>query len=625
MSGRSRAVKDEVQPRGAAEELVAAWARFIDILGSGDALTVIGTEEAVEALLVRSSIENLVEQGADLDRKVLDSLDEQFRKLEHVLVKTRVALYRDAEPAAHWWWRAGEPAEAAHEPFSDVAAIAARKAVHTNTVRAAIHSGELPARRVGRTFLVASRDVDNWEPRGVGRPSQALRAVDSLLAEFNKANEAGLVEAAHEVAARLAIEASSGARCLAVAIDSYNRGLHSESLVWLDRARELGLDRERLAKAALVRGLALIQLQQPKEAVAELRDVPAPSSLRWRFSAALADALLAANEPDEAEVVVDAGMMDQPDAAELRYVAARIRFHHERPGSALEHIVAFRTTKPDDIAGLLLHGSILGRLADLAQEDGLYRDAKELFERALAAGDPRGHAKLALTCARTGDWQESLDHVAAIRDVARPDLIDQLVRAALFGATDHGGMKEAFAAAEEAEARMSSTPLTRIFAAMAYGSRGQNRQGLKLLERDLSKGIPERPEIDCWAGIAYLSLGDAQSALNRLQRFAGTPGRPEFAYVLWGQAAAAAGDIDQALSALSNLKDRDSSLGRLADLSLEIIDQQGRARWRPARLFREIAGHVRLGGLSGFLDPTWDLEHRDVSVISERGLLTAGP
>jgi tetratricopeptide (TPR) repeat protein len=217
-----------------------------------------------------------------------------------------------------------------------------------------------------------------------------------------------------------------------------------------------------------------------------------------------------------------------------------------------------------------------------------------------------------------------LDHVSAIRDVARQDLVDQLVRAALFGATDHGGMDAAFAAATEAERRVSRTPMTRIFAALALGSHGRKKQGLELLDRDVSKGIPDLPEIDCWAGIAYLSLGDARGALNRLQRFAGSPDRPEFAYVLWGQAAAAAGEIDQALSALSNLKDTDSSLGRLADLSLEIIDQQGRARWRPARLFREIAGHVRVGGLGGLLDPTWDLEHRDVSVISERGLLSAG-
>src|SRR5438874_1058887 len=71
-------------------------------------------------------------------------------------------------------------------PFVDVASVARRTGAHPNTVRAAIHAGELPARRLGRGFLVHARDVEEWAPRQRGRPARSPAVNrDALLEAFN--------------------------------------------------------------------------------------------------------------------------------------------------------------------------------------------------------------------------------------------------------------------------------------------------------------------------------------------------------------------------------------------------------------------------------------------------------
>jgi len=619
-------MSDRAQRDALATELVGAWEAFVTLLGSADGRSVLGTAEAVEALLGRSILQREIEGGVVVDPEHLRAIDEQYRASAPILRdSTRLELYGSEQPAADWWWRlaeiAGQPREA---HFEDVGAVAARKGVHPNTVRAAIHAGALPARRLGRGFLVHNRDVEEWEPRRRGRPAKRGQGSgDSDLDAFNAASTQGLLERAHEVAVQLARAPISARRCLALAIDRYNHGQHEESLVWLDRADELGLDAEGVARAALVRGLDLVQLGQPARAATGLAAVQAPASFRWRVRAALADALLAAGEPQEAATVVDDALQQDPNAGELRYLAARIRFHDERPAEALAHILAFRAVAPHDGPGLLLHGSILGRLADVSGEDQLYQDAINLFEQALPVEGERAHAKLALGFGRLGRWRESFSHVLVLRDVVQGEIVEALLQATLIGVAARGDIDDTNAAASYAEAHLSPTDLTRTFVALGHAVKGRGPEALRILETDVSTDMPTLPEVDCLAGLAYMSAGEPARAVARFRRFAFHPQTPGVGTVLWGYAAAAAGDTDLAMSAVHMLREDQSELGRLADLCIFLMDRHAE---------RTSQRSVMRGGLKSFQArspfgllrrQSWDIEHRDVSAINERSIAAA--
>jgi excisionase family DNA binding protein len=603
-----------------ADQLLASWERFVLLLESSEHRALIGTAEAVDALLARSTVERLLEGGVTVDPRRLRALDERYRRLADVLLdRTRVHLYRDGHPDEDWWWRLDELAPKAPDaPLVDVAAIAAHKRVHPNTVRAAIHSGELPARRLGRGFLVDSRDVERWVPRPRGRPAKQSFAADDLLAAFNAANSEGDIARAHEITERLVREPVTARRCLAIAIDMYNHGEHGDSLVWLARAETLGLDRDAAAKATMVRGLALVQLGRSEEAAAELSQVDPPAGLRWNVKAALAEAWLAAGQPAKAEAVVRRAIEEEPGVAELRYLTARIQFHDGRPAEALQHIVAFRNAQPDDDAGLLLHGSILGVLGDVSGEDASYVEAKRLLERARPGAPDPARVLLSLAAARLGHWEESLRYAAAARETMEPSVAEELVHAALLGAMRRTSLTDASAVAKYAEQHVRVTALTRAF--VAFGLSREGRRGEALAVLSALADQPDTPAVDCLAGLAYLSLDEPNHALARFSRLTANSDSPAFAHVLLGVAALAAGDRDRAVSAVSRLRDEPTELGVLAELTSRLLeDAVRRPSWRsqPPDVSDTVASALRSSGLPG---RSWDIEHRSVSKVTERAV-----
>lgn len=176
---------------GSADQLLEAWQRFVAILEDPTARSLIGTAEAVDGLLARSNLQRAVEADAHLDLGELARSDNQYRDLApRLLESTRIQLYGADQPVTDWWWRVAELAgEAMPGTLINVADAAAEKRVHPHTVRSAINSGELPARRLGRAFLIQRSDFARWQPRPVGRPvTGPRREADELLAAFNAAN-----------------------------------------------------------------------------------------------------------------------------------------------------------------------------------------------------------------------------------------------------------------------------------------------------------------------------------------------------------------------------------------------------------------------------------------------------
>jgi len=606
-------------------DLVEGWRRFVSLLEADTGLQLLNTAIVVDALVGRSILAREIEGGAQVQPDTLAQTDEAFRRLAAPLAtSTRVRLYEHGQPDRDWWWHVWGQDTSRVETFDDVATIARSKGVHANTVRAAIASGELRARRLGRGFLAERRDVDSWQPRGRGRPKLVPSKADRLLEAFNRATVERDFAAAHEFAEEIAASANTGRRCLALAIDAYNQGEDEAALAWLERASEFGLEPKAEARSGLVRGLALVRMGQPLKAVTVLSSVRSEPAERWRVQSALADALLAAGDGLEATTVLESAIRERPDIPELRFQAGRLHFHEEHPARALPHILAFRSTDPGDPAGLLLHGSILGRLGDLTSDDELYREAIQLFQTAATYDPVAASSKLALAYGRLGDWRSSVDSLAELpveSAVGRDSLMD----GALLGVALRGDVTDTADAAAYAEKRGLRSQLTRTFIALGQALAGNPDAALRVLEDDLPADEPAVAEVDALAGLAFVAAGKPAAAIPRLRRFANRQHGAPFAKVLCGYAAAAAGEVDLAISAIHLIREEDSELGRLADLSVYLLEQQAKELSRQS---------VVRAGLRSFEPSTsaglaerlpWDVGDRLVSAINDRSVARGTP
>jgi hypothetical protein len=86
--------------------LLARWRAFAD--GIERDLDLVGTEDAVAALIDRSLLQDELDHGAELsedDLLELGQADQAFSAAAHGLLElTDIALFEDDEPATHWWW-----------------------------------------------------------------------------------------------------------------------------------------------------------------------------------------------------------------------------------------------------------------------------------------------------------------------------------------------------------------------------------------------------------------------------------------------------------------------------------------------------------------------------------------
>ena len=230
-----------MSPTAPSTDSLSRWCRFADAVG-GDSIDVVATEDVVAAFVDRSLLQEDVDQGRHLSPEELVELDRADRAFKDaapaLLDRTQISLFKDDEPVSHWWWHIEELVLGRSSSLLlSVPEAASLKEVHPHTIRAAVKSGQVPARRLARGFLIHRRDLERWEPRSVGRP-RGTRGSDPLLEAFNEANTQGDLDRAAQVAKAIARDPSTSRRCLALALDGYNREQPDEALHWAVRAQE---------------------------------------------------------------------------------------------------------------------------------------------------------------------------------------------------------------------------------------------------------------------------------------------------------------------------------------------------------------------------------------------------
>jgi Flp pilus assembly protein TadD len=549
-------------------ELADAWRNFVDILGYEDAFEHLSTEDAVEALLARSLLEQYLGGASEVSPELLSGIrssDHGFRELAaRLLENTKVALYSDrADDPSHWWWRLeelvlGERGEA----LVSVPEAAEIKGVHPHTVRKAIHLGLLPARRLARGFLMRRGDLERWEPSSVGRPKRHGPA-DRLLEAFNEANTTGNWPRAHSIAAELMRDASSPRRRLAVAIDQFNAGSFEAAIKWSREVIEDSSSGPSAEIARIVAGRAHLALNRGAEAAVLLAEAKSPPELRWLRDVALAEAYLAAGRPRQALGVSTHIVADR---AEVLFVRARMEWHCNRIWSALESIVQFRTTRPDDLDGLMLHGAILGHVGDLASDRRAYATAYLLFRRVLRdTRSPDVYRLYGLTAARLGWWsrvRETVEYLRGFGDEGTEAA--QMIADAWLAFAGTNESPKLAAQLDFLVACVGDSPgIRRERALQLIGSYAP----LAEIEEAVSRANLPTDQEAVLRAIALASRGDPASALNLVRPLA--PNAPSAVLLTIARIALQVGNVDAARDALRSLERDDGPLARAATIALE--------------------------------------------------------
>jgi tetratricopeptide (TPR) repeat protein len=617
-----------VQPAlGSPDQLFEAWQRFAALVTDASTRSLLGTAEVVEGLLARSALQRAIEEGTSIDAADLSIADEQYRRTAASLLETtRVVLYGAEQPVTDWWWRVAELASGRPaDRLVDVAQAAQEKRVHPHTVRAAIRDLQLPARRLGRSFLILERDLARWQPRPVGRPAAGVRRpVDELLAAFNEANTRENWDRAHEVAKLLAEHPTSPRRCLAIALDAVNRGEYEGAIRWVAAARERGLDSRGQATAAVAASTALLHLRRPADALRELQTLPnaVDATLGSAASAIRIDAWLELDDVAAARAEALSAIDAFATEPASYLMAARVEFHGKRPVEALQHIVRFRERQPDDSEGLMLQGSILGQLGDELDAQNLYGQALELFRRARRAEGPRALTKIGLTVARQGRWRLALRLARSLRANGDAEGVLPVVRAALMTAEARDELE---AAIELAERWTAPTTWTTLHRAYMVGLRGEWIAASRLIEQAsrLQPGEPlELSMLRATALIAANRISDARDLLLHLAiedtPFAALPDLLELKLRVEAREERADRENDEEfLKTLERLTMEPSPVGLLAQSWFESESRRPRAQ-------DEISPSVIMSILSAsppspVASPAaWDIPHRRVSSQTER-------
>jgi excisionase family DNA binding protein len=513
---------------------------FVDALRDDDIYSAIGTAEAVEALIARSLVQDVIDAGdvpADLLARV-SAADRAYRAAAPALLaNTRIALYNDDDPTHHWWWRVeelvlGERGQA----LLSVPEAAAAKNVHPHTIRSAIRRGALPARRLARGFLIHRRDLERWTPAQVGRPRRAagIPTSDTLLDAFNDANTSSDFDRAHAIARAIAKDPSTPRRQLAMAIDALNRGDVAESIEWNDLIDVEDLPPEARETARLVRAIAYLKNGDAESAIGLLTPNATPS-LGWRGWVALAEALLSSHgKQEEARMAAQNAVAAAPGEAAPRYIAARVAWRTDHVWEALEHVTTFRALAPDDPDGRVLHGSILGFLGDLIGDSDLYGRAEQLFEEALDKR-PDVLARLGVVRCRLGRWDEALTIARQLREINAEEDVELVVEAALASvAATHrsGAIREAVA---QYDAEIGPTEPSRRYAAFAAATEADVDGTLDRLGQIDPAARAERTLLE---GLARERAGEAGAARGLFERYLSNataqPHQDEFAYwTMW--------------------------------------------------------------------------------------------
>jgi transcriptional regulator with XRE-family HTH domain len=406
---------------------------------------------------------------------------------------------------------------------------------------------------------------------------------DEILEAFNTANTSRDFDQAHEIAREIERAPTSPRRRLALALDAYNRREYDESLRWAMEAIETGdLPGPSAETAELVRASALMNLKRPREAIAVLRAVT-PTHLGWRIPATLADAYLLVRAHKTALRQAREALAMAQGAPEARYIAARAAWHANLLWEALDHIAIYRASEPDDLTGLLLHGSILGYLGGSTGDRAAYVSALAIFDQARASGDCEAARLYSLTAAQLGRWRESFrvaKQYLAIKDHdsrRHKRLIhEQIIPRALDEAGEIGPEKLE-QAANAAEQAFGPSRLISMRRAMSHAVRGDVDRTAAAFGVDLDSIGSLGPFEHLIVGVAYHHAEDHARALAIFGAHVDELPEPD-GLVRLAECAIGAGDYESARRALERLADGGGPHKEVAGLAVAMLrakDKQG--------------------------------------------------
>lgn len=459
------------------------------------------------------------------------------------------------------------------------------------------------------------------------RPGSAGADVDQVLAAFNDANTAGRFADAAEIAERMRSEPLTSRRALALALAAYNQG-DNEAAERAARSALAGdLPDGSRETALLVRSRSLLRLGRPGAAVRQLRSIPTPTQLGWLVPAAFAEAHLELDQLRAARREADRALIESAGSPEARYLAARIAWHDDRVWEALGHIAVFRAAEPDDPAGLLLHGSVLGFIGEQGAGEAAYAQALPLFEAAIPSGQCEAIRLYAQTLARLGNWREAFRRATVLLEMTDHDLethrhrVDHIV----VDAIERTWAEDPVATepiVKEAIRRFGPSPWLRRKQAMLHGLRGDVAAALASLEltEDELSSAPAEDQLAVAA--AYDVAGDEPRLYVILQRIRADLPVPA-GLVRYAESALRLGHVDVARSVLAELEEGGAAIGNLARVAISLLDATEAAEDVANRLKASISASSTWQSQVPPASPTpalstWEGHHGRGSIVLDR-------
>jgi transcriptional regulator with XRE-family HTH domain len=392
---------------------------------------------------------------------------------------------------------------------------------------------------------------------------------DLLLDAFNSANTRGDHDRAHRYAVRISKDAGTPRRQLALALDAFNRGRHRLSLKWANMALAGVLPVESASVARVVAARSQLALGRADRALQTLADAGDSQSAH----AARAEALMEMRQVDAAVEVVE-HMLTGPEelrGAGTEFLAARAYLLASRPEDALLHIGAFLAQKPDDVAGQLVHGAILGSWGDLTGEQRHYERAIRLFEPAIVVDDATAIRLYAMTAARLGRWRDALPQARRLLDLADPVAADAarfITADSLERLEDPGDIEGAARLA--GELTLAEPLAVRSQIAFACALRGDFEESVSALDLTTDRLDEASPEDQIRCSSAFLVKGDLAAAFPILWRNEQALSNPDGQLFL-ARSALAAKNTTVAGDALRRVAEGDATSAETAQVALDLV------------------------------------------------------
>ncbi len=267
------------------------------------------------------------------------------------------------------------------------------------------------------------------------------------------------------------------------------------------RARDLGLP----ATATVVRlGEALLLQAKFSELLEDLQPAGLPPADAAEVHTLRGEAHLGLQETEEAAGEFDSALAINPNVTRAQLGQARLTLAAGEPDQARIRIEAALAAAPDDAAAWSL-------LGDLDQREGRNREAEAAYTKALAREPRLAGAQLQRVVARTelGDYQGAADDLAVLRQQgAKHPGVHYAAGLLHFRQAQFDPAREAF---DQALSAFPDDLRSNFYLGLAQYELGNLQQAVAHLQRAVAR-LPGSTDARRYLGLARLGLGEFAGA-----------------------------------------------------------------------------------------------------------------